>query len=103
MKRYIKKTAFKSVIQSSEEGNKPPVKIAAAQVVLDPTALTMTCAAAIFRGERIQCMRILFDVKASENIRFETKGSTQTEPSQGACYLSLPPRTGREHKPQAIP
>lgn len=54
-------------------------------------------------GGRIQCLLILFDVKASENIRFETKGSTQTEPSQGACYLSLPPRTGREHKPQAIP
>ena len=90
MKRYIKKTAFKSVIQSSEEGNKPPVKIAAAQVVVDPTALTTTCAAAIFRGERIQCMRILFDVKASENIRFETKGSTQPEPSQGGL-LFIPP------------
>ena len=41
-------------------------------------------------GGRIQCLLILFDVKASENIRFETKGSTQPEPSQGGL-LFIPP------------
>ena len=41
-------------------------------------------------GGRIQCLLTLFDVKASENIRFETKGSTQPELSQGGL-LFIPP------------